>query len=100
MKKFAALVFALVAISAKAETNELPIATCGEAAQMVSMIQEGRANGQTEQDIVAHIRSEDDISIREEQAAVQLVKFVYHNDTNALRAGNKLLRTCLDVASN
>lgn len=99
MKKIAALVLALVATSAMAE-NQLPIATCGEAAQMVSMIQEGRANGQSEQDIIAHIRSEDDISIREEEAALRLVKFVYHGDVKALGAGNNLLRTCMNVASN
>jgi hypothetical protein len=92
--KIAALLLALVSVNVVAA----PIATCGDAAQMVSMIQEGRINGQPEEDVIAHIRDSDDISIREEDAAVKLVAFVYHNDVAALKAGQKLLGTCV-VAS-
>lgn len=93
MKKLAALL-ALVAFN----VNAAPITTCGDAAQMVAMIQEGRINGQTEQDVLARIHASEDISIREEDAAVKLVTFVYHNDVNALKAGQALLGTCV-VAS-
>jgi hypothetical protein len=94
MKKIAALVLALVATVAHAD-DVRPIATCGEAAQLISGINEGRVNGQSEADVIAHIRAEDDISLNEESAALHLVKFVYHNDVKELRAGKALLSTCV-----
>jgi hypothetical protein len=94
MKKLAALVLALIATVAHADEVR-PIATCSEAAQLISGINDGRVNGQSEADVIARIRAEDDISLNEESAALQMVKFVYHNDVKALRAGKSLLSTCV-----